>query len=79
MIYINKLCRSLDIHIQDLDKIASRSYMKRLVHHSDDETAINDHIKDITWSLQSLMVSGYHFVFKYLPFNTMSGRELVFY
>lgn len=63
--YVNELCRSLDVNIQELDKIVSRSYVKRLVHHSDDEAAINEHIQAITWSLQSLTVRTYLFIFEY--------------
>ena len=64
MIYINELYRSLGTHIQELERIASRNYVKRLVLHSHDETAINDHIQEITWSIQSLTVGDYYFVFK---------------
>ena len=62
--HINKLHRSLGTHIQELEKIASRNYVKRLVLHSQDETTINDHIQEIAWSIQSLTVGGYYFVFK---------------
>ena len=57
ILHLTDINRSLNTRIQELDKITSRNFVKRLAHHSDDAATISDHIQAITWSIQSLTVS----------------------
>jgi hypothetical protein len=51
--------RAWNGHIEQLNQLANRHFLKRVFQNSEDTKAISDHLQAITWSIQNLTVSYY--------------------